>query len=74
MSKADKMFKELGYEIDSTYEIKGHLYYCKDNIKIDFDLKRQNFYKYSTTGCRCPVSIQELQAIYEKVKELGWNE
>ena len=72
MSKADEMFEELGYEMDSTYEIKGHLYYYKNDIKIDFDLNRKIFYKYSITGCRCPITVQELQAINEKVKELQW--
>lgn len=74
MSKADEMFKNLGYEIDSTYEIEGHLYFCKHYIKIDFDLKRKDFYKYNLSDYRCPISMQELQAINEKVKELGWNE
>ena len=72
MSKADKMFEKLGYEIDSTYEVKGHLYYCEDYTKIDFDLERKNFYKYNYGGYRSPISMQELQAINEKVKELRW--
>lgn len=72
MSKIDKMFEELGYEIDSTHEIEGHLYYCKDYIRIDFDLKRKEFYKYNLSGYRCPITMQEQQAINEKCKELGW--
>ncbi len=72
MSKTDEMFEELGYEIDSTYEIKGHLHYCKENIKIDFDLERKNFYKYNLSGYRSSISMQELQAINQKCKELGW--
>ena len=69
---ADEMFEKLGYEIDSTYEIKGHLHLCKSNIKIDFDLERENFYKYNLSGYRCPISMQELQAINKKVEELKW--
>ena len=72
MSKADKMFEELGYEIDSTYEIENHFYYCKEWKKIDFDLERKDFYKYNLSNCRCPINMQELQAINEKCKELGW--
>lgn len=73
MSEADKMFEELGYEIDSTFEIKGHLYYCKDYIRIDFDLERKEFYKYNLSGYRCPITIPELQAINKKLEELGWK-
>lgn len=74
MSKADKMFEELGYKIDSTYEIKGHSYYCEAETRIDFDLERKNFYKYNLGGYRSAVTMQELKAINEKVKELGWCE
>ena len=73
MSKADEMFKKLGYEIDSTYEINGHLYYYKNDIIIDFDLDRRSFYKYSClNSCRCEITIEELQAINEFCKERGW--
>ena len=73
MSKADKMLKDLGYEIDSTHEIIGHLFYNKNDIRIDFDLTRRNFYKYSClNNCRCSIPIEELKAINEKCKELGW--
>ena len=71
-SQADMMFKELGYEIDSTYEVEKHLYYCKEWIKIDFDLERKDFYKYNLSNYRCPIDMQELQVINEKCKELGW--
>jgi hypothetical protein len=76
MSKADKMFEKLGYEIDSTiyFEKEHHLMFCKDYTRIDFDLDRKNIYKYNLSGYRCPISMQELQAINEKVKELGWEE
>jgi len=71
MSEADKILQDLGYEIDSTYEIKGHLYYCRDYIRIDFDLERKNFYKYNSLGnYRCPIYMQELKAINKKCEEL----
>ena len=73
MSKADEMFEELGYGIDSSHELEGHLYYYKNDIKIDFDLNRKIFYKYSClNSCRCPISIDELKAIHEFCKERGW--
>lgn len=71
---AKEMFEELGYEIDSTYEIEGHLYYCKDYTKIDFDLKREDFYKYHCSSLRSPINMKELKAINKQIEELGWNE
>lgn len=73
MSEADKMFKELGYEIDSTYETKEHLFYCKNHVKFDFDLNRKDLYKYNISDYRCPIDMQELQAINKKCEELGWK-
>ncbi len=69
----DITLEDLGYEIDSTNEIKGHLYFYKDCTKIDFDLIRKNLYKYNLLNdCRCPILMEELQAIYNKCKNLGW--
>ena len=76
MSKADKMFEELGYKkiIDNTdivqYEFEG-LYM---DIEIRFDLQARTIIKEYSTGESCGITIAELQAINEKVKELGWNE
>lgn len=69
---AKEMFEELGYELDSTYEIDGHLFYCKDYRKIDFDLKRKDFYKYTSGGFRSPIDMDLLKAIHQQCKELGW--
>ena len=69
---AKEMFEELGYEIDSTYEIERHLYYCKDYTKIDFDLNRNDFYKYNSGGFRSPIDMKLLKAINQQCKELGW--
>ena len=71
---AKEMFEELGYEIDSTYEIEGHFFYCKDYTKIDFDLSRKNFYKYHSSNLRSPIDMKLLQAINKQVEELGWND
>ena len=81
MSKADNMFEELGYE--KIRDNKSETLYKKDKVTrsnfIDFD--------YETKTVMCDYSdedyeingslnfnMQELKAINEKVKELGWNE
>lgn len=71
--EADKMFEELGYEVDSTYiyEKESHLFYCKGYTRIDFDINRKNVYKYNLSGYRSPISMQELKAINKKCEELG---
>ena len=74
LSKAKKMFEELGYTEDESYNL---ISYEKDEgehlYTIVFDTANKTFYKGST--CQDDViSMQELEAINEKVKELGWNE
>lgn len=74
MSKADEMFKKLGYE-DSTHEngLACIVIYGKDS-------KRIGFYTDKTVDCYNYfdgyeyISMQELQAINLKCKELGWIE
>lgn len=89
MSKADEMFKELGYEIEDE-RICPHSYkYIKVNKK-SFNVKEIViekssktidicYYKIGTDGNMTPIiciehylSMQELAAINEKCKELGW--
>lgn len=69
---ADEMFEKLGYEIDSTYEIEGHLHYCKNDEKVDFDLKRRDVFKYNLHGHRSVITMDMLKAINKKCEELGW--
>lgn len=73
MSKANKMFRELGYIEDKSYNL---ISYEKDIgqylYTIVFDTANKTFYKGSTCQDDA-ISMQELQAINEKVKELGWN-
>ena len=74
MSKADKMFEELGYKKMNKKQMKDFFiddkiiecaFVNKDKRRIWFSIKKiWNFY-----GC----SMQELKAINEKVKELGWE-
>lgn len=68
MSKADKMFEELGYRIE---EGKANVFIIDDieNIAITIHKlsKHIRFYKMTFTK-------DELKAINTKVKELGWEE
>ena len=66
MSKADTMFEELGYRLE---ESKSNIFIIDDieNIAITIHKlsKLVRFYKMTITK-------EELKAINEKVKELGW--
>ena len=76
MSKADDMFEKLGYKFtDIDFDIEFHRYeYTKDtelergirHQAIWFDLNTKELYIHNS------ITMQELQAINEKVKELGW--
>ena len=72
MSKADEMFEKLGYKQSITQL--GHLKYYKDydNV-IYFMLEKKAFNKSGEYDGMCDhITMEELQAINEKVKELGW--
>ena len=88
MSKADEMFKELGYKLTDE-KICPHSYrYIKEIDKFrkkEIILEKANkliticYYKIDVDGCmdlintiEYHLSMQELQAINEKVKELQW--
>lgn len=66
MSKADEMFEELGYRKDTYYDESSFIYVDEDGRYIEFSKMLENF-KSNTW-----LSSEELQAINEKVKELGW--
>ena len=74
MSEADKIFTRIGY-IKKLEEIEnGNLIrvsYNKENkYSIIFKISTKEIF---LDGFRA-IEIEELQAINEKVKELGWNE
>ena len=74
MSKADKMFENLGYT-KYEYEFCRELIYRKKHYYIKFDLIEKAVSKGNEImDIPEKISMQELQAINEKVKELGWNE
>ena len=71
MSKADEKFENFGYERKVTRRY--IIYYIKNGIlitdsRIIFDKR------YKWVSANFNLDMQELQAINEKVKELGWNE
>lgn len=71
MSKADEMFEELGYEKYGNEVNSFEIMYKKNNHEITFYREK----KFFDCGCgigREFINMQELQAINEKVKELGW--
>jgi hypothetical protein len=70
MSEADKMFEELGYKKTGTQVAIKIFCYTKATIKI-------NFYSDKTIsatdfGGFYILNMQELKAINQKCKELGW--
>lgn len=73
MSEADEMFEKLGYIKESDY-----YYHSKEEaIKhkhIRFMRQTKEFIVESKLRFSYEVTLQELQAINEKVKELGWYE
>ncbi len=71
MSKADEMFDKLGYKIRDN---DCYLEYRKDSENIIyFHNNNQTFIKIGKYEGMCDdITMQELQAINEKCKELGW--
>ena len=78
LNSADEMFEELGYklvtELDHTLEYKKQLENYSKFIKFDLLDKEFTTFNYVVTDIQSYITMQELQAINEKVKELGWNE
>lgn len=78
MSKADEMFEKLGYEKqENDWAIKykyvkvlGKTKYC---IAFDSFERKIVTFGFEDREFRKEISMQELQAINEKVKELDWK-
>lgn len=75
MSKADEMFEKLGYKkkyhiVEDEVILIGYTQFDEpvDECSIMFLKKAKRLMAMNW------VTINELQAINEKVKELGWNE
>jgi len=78
MSKADKMFEDLGYE---KYEVNVNEYFEYTNKNEDVKIILMKGSILIKTNSRLLVDAKptvvyakEIQAINEKVKELGWEE
>ena len=81
MSKADEMFEKLAYEKLDNPKMKQIVYRsdCGNNTieqicfhKIFHKIEIYFYSKEDTCKMTKPISMQELQAINEKCKELGW--
>lgn len=69
--KADKMFKELGYEKQKDYF--GLIYRNKNNYaEITFDFGDETICASIDDDESVYLSMEELQAINKKCEELGW--
>lgn len=79
MSKADEMFEKLGYE-KKEYNKEIIFYFQRNGFKEEYGFEFNNIDReiypvcYGKNDEAIYITIQELQAINEKVKELGWNE
>ena len=72
MSKADEMFNDAGF---NKYEFDTYIDYLsrENSHAITFRKDIKAIDSHCGIGSEY-ISMQELQAINEKVKELGWNE
>lgn len=69
MSKADEMFKELGYIEKFKNHCEDEMYRKDSSHKLGKTIKFRSYEK-SIEIYPCKIDIKELQAINEKVKEL----
>ena len=73
MSKADKMFKEIGYT-NKEYNFNKTIVTFQnpdEDYEISFNLIDKTIEIFEIKNY---ITMQELQAINEKCKELGWME
>lgn len=73
MSKADEMFEELGYKKEEGSKLVRYIWQSepKNYARI---LTFHKSTKKITPYNQVQINMNLLQAINEKVKELGWNE
>ena len=71
---ADEMFEELGYE--TSEKLKNGIVYLKEEEDEDIEISFIDYDDYGKTvevdKFSNLITMQELQAINKKVKELGW--
>ena len=79
MSKADKMFKELGYDKTQVndkvtfYEKYWQPTQCTETIAFDMEEKVVEI-SYDKDNIVASFNVEQHLAIHEKVTELGWIE
>ena len=73
MSKADEMFEKLGYEVSNSEFVEE--LNSTTNTVVDNGYIKIIFFNNKTMIIDADdiLNMQELQAINEKVKELGWE-
>ena len=71
MSKADEMFKDLGYIEKFKNHCEDEMYRKESSHQAGKSIKFYNYDKRIEIY-PCKINMQELQAINEKVKELQW--
>ena len=73
---ADKLFEELGYEKYENNTLTSFIWRNKTEQYVilfrDKQVKFDYLYDYKPCYRQYAISMQELKAINEKVKELGW--
>ena len=77
MSKADEIFEELGYKKEDRKNGYGSIWGVqytnkKEDIEIIFDYTDKQVCTGALSNEPIYIDMQELQAINEKCKELGW--
>ena len=74
MSKADKMFEELGYNKYTTDWVEEIVYLhrlLKTKLQIVFDTYNREYHSQQNYNL-VTITVKEHLAIHEKMKELGW--
>lgn len=71
---ADEMFERLGYKkFNKKHDFENIKYYKDDDNIFYFDETDKSFYKSGEYDSMCDdITMQELQAINKKCKELKW--
>ena len=72
MSKADEMFEKSGFEKREKFNI--FIEYKSSEGSIIFWLSKKGISIHVDNSYYPTFEMQELQALNEKVKELGWHE
>lgn len=76
MEKAREMFKKIGYKRDSKKNYMVYYYELKfgREVQIEFNYNYKTVEKRGVPKLDCkPITLKEMEAINEQIKELGWN-